>query len=470
MWVRELAWIEPIVAASHLSSLGRLSLLHSARTDPSLGEFSYLAADPFATFRVRAGQAYWNDAPEAAAPIAALRARLARYRITRKPQLPPFQGGAIGLVGYEFGWTLEGRVPPMPSQDDELHLGFYDVVLAFDHAARRCWLIASGFPALTEDERQRRAAARLDLFCAHLDRNVATHRAEMAASEDLGEEVIWQAEVDRARFCAGIEQVRDYIRAGDIYQANLAQRFTAPRPKAHPLALYARLCAANPAPFAAYLDLGTRHILSSSPELFLRSDGAQVETRPIKGTIKRFADEAEDAAAALRLARSRKDQAENVMIVDLLRNDLSRVCLPHSVDVPALCVVETYAGLHHLVSVVVGRLGEDRDGLDLLAATFPGGSITGAPKIRAMEIIAEIEGRARGAYCGSIGAIGFDGSLQLNIAIRTLVLSDDQMELCTGGGITILSDPAAEYEETLVKARRILNAFVPLQRPAKVSA
>ena len=223
-------------------------------------------------------------------------------------------------------------------------------------------------------------------------------------------------------------------------------------------------------PSRPYLDCGDRKILSTSPELFLRSDGHRVETRPIKGTARRVDDERADRDMAARLLASPKDRAENVMIVDLLRNDLARVCTPDSVEVPVLCGLETYAGLHHLVSAVTGALATGRDTLDLLAASFPGGSITGAPKIRAMEIIAEIEGRPRGIYCGAIGSLGFDGSLDLNIAIRTIVVEAGKMELSAGGGITILSDPDAEYEETLTKARRLFDAFAPAPTLAESAA
>ena len=259
-----------------------------------------------------------------------------------------------------------------------------------------------------------------------------------------------------------MERVRALILAGDIYQANVAQSFVATRPDGvASFDLYRQLRAANPAPFAAYLDQGGRQILSSSPELFLRSDGRRVETRPIKGTARRDTDPAADRAAADALAASAKNRAENVMIVDLLRNDLSRVCKPASVSVPTLCAVESYAGLHHLVSAVTGTLRPEVDTLDLVAASFPGGSITGAPKLRAMEIIAAIEGRARGEYCGAIGWLGFDGAMALNIAIRTIVATGDQFEFAVGGGITLLSDPDEEFEETLVKAGRLFAAFAP---------
>ena len=202
-----------------------------------------------------------------------------------------------------------------------------------------------------------------------------------------------------------------------------------------------------------------RFIASTSPERFLKLVGRDVETRPIKGTVRRAADAAADRSNADWLANSEKDRAENTMIVDLLRNDLSRVCEPGSVDVPVLCAIETYASVHHLVSVVTGRLKPEKDIVDLIAATFPGGSITGAPKIKAMEIIAQLEGAPRGPYCGAIGYIGFDGNADLNIAIRTLVCDGERFSLHAGGGITLLSDPASEYDETLAKAERILGAL-----------
>ena len=277
--------------------------------------------------------------------------------------------------------------------------------------------------------------------------------------------------MSRDAFCAGVERVKAHIRAGDVYQANISQRFLATLPAdSKLLSVYEALRHANPAPFGGYLQQGERTILSSSPELFLRTDGHVVETRPIKGTVRRGLDASADRAAARALSASRKDRAENVMIVDLLRNDLSRVCRPDSIDVPDLCAVESYAGLHHLVSSVTGELRREHDALDLLAASFPGGSITGAPKLRAMEVIAEIEGQSRGPYCGAIGCIGFDGSMDLAIAIRTLVVDGGIAELRVGGGITLLSDAAEEYEETLVKASRIFEAFAPAAARSRVDA
>ena len=455
MWIRQLSWIEPIEAARRLASLPRLSFLDSAMEHQTLGRYSTICADPFGLFTVEQGVARWNGEPEAAAdPVMALRQRLARYRTVRLPDLPSFQGGAVGSVAYEFGWTLEGRPAPARSLGPDVELAFYDVALVFDHQTQRCWLVASGHSAGGVEACRDKAEARLAGF----------HDALAAVSPQPARDppvLSWRPVMSRNAYRAGVERVRAYIRAGDIYQANIAQRFLATLPAgADPLQLYECLRVANPAPFGAFIARGGRRaILSTSPELFLRTDGRSVETRPIKGTARRDVEPVADRDAAQALLASCKDRAENVMIVDLLRNDLARVCTPASVDVPALCALESYAGLHHLVSVVTGELRPDCDALDLLAASFPGGSITGAPKLRAMEIIAEVEGHSRGIYCGAIGAFGFDGAMELNVAIRTLVVDQGTAELRVGGGITILSDPDTEYEETLTKARRIFDAF-----------
>lgn len=458
MWTRRLGWMEPVEAAAKLAALPRLAFLDSAMPHESEGRFSYVCADPFGVFHVGAdGAARWNGEPAAGSPLATLRRLIQRFRLPPVAGLPPFQGGAVGTVAYEFGWTLEGRAKPHRSDEHDLDLAFYDVVLGFDHLEKCCWLMSSGLP----DRDAGDARARAERFEALLLRP--------AAPPADAPTVAWRAETGRTAHEAAVDRVRDFILAGDIYQANVARRFAAPRPNGPAaLDLYRRLRDANPAPYAAFLDLGTRQILSTSPELFLRCDGRHVETRPIKGTARREAAPAADLSAAAALAASAKNRAENIMIVDLLRNDLARVCEPASVAVPALCAVESYAGLHHLVSVVTGTLRPGTDALDLLAASFPGGSITGAPKLRAMEIIALVEGRARGAYCGSIGWFGFTGAMALNIAIRTVVATAETLEFRAGGGITLRSDPAEEFEETNVKAGRILAAFAgtPVPEPA----
>jgi para-aminobenzoate synthetase component 1 len=263
-----------------------------------------------------------------------------------------------------------------------------------------------------------------------------------------------------------VRRTVDYIEAGDIYQANITQRFQASLPAgfgreaSSRLALYDALRRRNPATFAAFIDLGEAAILSSSPERFLKVAQKRIETRPIKGTRPRGANAAEDAALARQLLASEKDRAENLMIVDLLRNDLGRVAKLGSVKVPVLFGLESYATVHHLVSVVTAELDEGRSAVDLLRAAFPGGSVTGAPKIRAMEIIAELEPTARGPYCGAIGYLAATGAMDTNIAIRTLLIDGERISFQVGGGIVADSDPEAEYQETLAKARALFETLV----------
>jgi para-aminobenzoate synthetase component 1 len=258
-----------------------------------------------------------------------------------------------------------------------------------------------------------------------------------------------------------VSRVREYIFAGDIFQANLSQRLEAPL-RESPWSLYRRLRVQNRAPFAAYLDFPEAVVISASPERFLLvNEHGQVETRPIKGTRPRGLGPEHDAALGVALTASAKDRAENLMIVDLMRNDLSRVCSPGTVKVPELFALERYATVHHLVSTVVGTLAPGADALDLLRAAFPGGSITGAPKIRAMEIIAELEPSPRGVYCGSIGYWSVTGALDMNIAIRTAVVQGGRVYFSAGGGIVADSDPEQEYRETLDKARGMIEALEP---------
>jgi para-aminobenzoate synthetase component 1 len=262
----------------------------------------------------------------------------------------------------------------------------------------------------------------------------------------------------RSAYLDAVERTREYIRSGDIYQANISHRMARPFVE-HPFTLYASLARCNPAPFAAYFDIGPAVVVSASPERFVRLQGGHVETRPIKGTAPRGRSPDDDAALQAMLLKSEKDRAENVMIVDLLRNDLSKVCRWHTVRVAELCVLESYAGVHHLVSTVTGRLRPGLGPVDLLRAVFPGGSITGAPKIRAMEVIAELEPTRRNVYSGAIGYIGFDGTMDTNIAIRTFIVTRGTAFFPVGSGIVMDSDPSREYSETLAKAQALLAAL-----------
>ncbi|BDA82613.1 aminodeoxychorismate synthase, component I [Aureimonas sp. SA4125] len=454
---RRIDFIEPAEAAGRLLSLGGLAFLDSALPHSGLGRYAYVAAAPFADFTVDAEGARFAGERLAGPPLDALRAVMARFPLVPSAGLPPFQGGAIGVVGYDFAHHLERLARPSDFDPAEpsLRLNFYDTILAVDLAEKTAMILSSGHPETGTEARRERAERQTEAFLAALAKPREDTGITIPATR-----LDWSSNFTAEGYEAAIGRVREYILAGDIYQANIAQQFTASLPENFDaFAFYERLRAANPAPFAAYLEFPGLTVASSSPERFLKLAGAAVETRPIKGTAPRSADPDEDRALAGALLASEKDRAENVMIVDLLRNDLARVATPDSVEVPVLCGLETYASVHHLVSVVTATLREGMDGLDLIAAAFPGGSITGAPKLRAMDIITEIEDRARGVYCGSIGYLGFDGSLDLNIAIRTVTLQNGRATLQAGGGITILSEPAAEYAETFAKASRVFAAF-----------
>ncbi len=457
MHVSELDVRNAADAFARLAGTRHLTFLDSAMSHATLGRFSFLAADPFATLEARGGRTFWAGEEVAGDPLTVLKDKLALYRQPKRVGLPPFQGGAAGFISYDFGRRLE-RLPDPAAEEDgvpELLLHFYDVVLAFDHREKRAWLFSTGWPETETGRRASRAIERAQEFRRLLQSAPAPRGVGVA-------ELDWHSNFSRADYEAAVARTVDYILAGDIFQANITQRYAARLPEGFDtVAFYERLRQVNAATFAAYLDYGDLVVASASPERFVQIYDGRVETRPIKGTARRVADPVEDARIAEALLASEKDRAENVMIVDLLRNDLSRVCRPHTVHVPALCGLESYAGLHHIVSVVSGVLEDGADACDLMRAAFPGGSITGAPKIRAMEIITEIEGRGRGLYCGSIGYFSFDGSADTNIAIRTVTFRDGEAFFGVGGGITALSDPAAEYEETLTKGARIFAAFRP---------
>ena len=444
--------------------------LDSAATDSPGGRYSFVTADPFATLFVR-GPTVYAPAPRrylSGNPWAALAECLAPFRLPTVPGLPPFQGGAAGLFGYGLCHHVERL--PSPLWDEfrvpDMAVGLYDWVLAFDHHAGRAWLLATGFPGRLEAGHQR-AAGRLRWAREVLKMPPRPPRPprppELSPSElhpqfKLPGLPQVTSNFDRAGYLATVRRAIDYIHAGDCFQVNLSQRLLTPA-RLPPLELYRRLREGNPAPFAAYFDLGDFAIASASPERFLRMCDGAVETRPIKGTRPRGATPEEDEANRRELLASAKDRAENVMIVDLLRNDLGRVCAYGSVRVEAVCRPEAYCYVHHLVSEVRGRLRPGKGPTDLLRAAFPGGSVTGAPKVRAMEIIAELEPTARGPYCGCLGYLGFDGSMDTNLLIRTFTVGRGWAQFPVGGGIVADSTPEAEYAETLHKAEGLLRAL-----------
>lgn len=422
-------------------------LLQSAQLREGCGRYSYICVDPFHIVMDQ-GQD----------PFAALEQQLVSYSMQNHVDMPPFQGGVAGYWGYEAGHFLETL--PLAALDEmqfpRFAFGFYDVVIAFDHEQRQAWIFSSGLPEQDVAARQKRAMQRI----AEFKQKLQSVKALLEPSQVFVATEQVKANFTREHYLVAVQRVIDYILAGDIFEANLTQCFHAPMPADLPaFDLYRRLLAVNPAPFAAYLNFADCTIASASPERFIQLTQGQIETRPIKGTRPRGANQDQDAALAVELAQSEKDQAENVMIVDLLRNDLSRVCEDHSVQVPQLCGLETYPTVHHLVSVVRGKLRAEYRAIDVLRAAFPGGSITGAPKIRAMEIIAELEPTIRGPYCGSIGYIGFNGDMDTSITIRTFCIRNQQVTFQAGGAIVADSDPEQEYEETLAKVRALRRAL-----------
>lgn len=460
---REIPFLEPLRAAAGLRDLPGLVLLDSAQVDPRLGRWSYLAADPFLLLTSKDGRMRLGERTLTGEPFAILQRALRAWPQETDPDLPPFQGGAVGYLGYELAHHLERL--PSPERDElrfpDLVLGFYDVVAAFDLLERRAWVMASGLPETAPEARMHRRRARLDWLAGRL---AAAPEPEPPAALPVPPP---RSDVTRRAYEAAVARVVDYILEGDIFQANIAQRFVSELPVGlAPFDLFRRLRRRNPAPFAAFMDLGEVVIAAASPERFLKLDPTgRVETRPIKGTRPRGRVPEADAALAAALLASDKDRAENVMIVDLLRNDLSRVCREHSVRTPEICVLESFATVHHLVSTVEGRLRDGADAVDLLRATFPGGSITGAPKIRAMEIIAELEPVRRGPYCGALVWLGLDGAMDSAITIRSFAIKDRIVTFAVGGGIVADSDPVAEYEETLAKARALLDALAGRDGP-----
>jgi para-aminobenzoate synthetase component I len=433
--VREIIYAEPFQLARRLKDTRALTLLESAQRHEHLGRYSFLACEPTESLVLHQSDA---TGPQALLAIEALLAKYARAHVAG---LPPFQGGLAGFIAYDFAQRLEpkAKIKNRPSAVPEIMLHAYETVIAFDHLQERAWIIA-------------RDGAAADDLEARLQAKPAALGSHLAAA--------FSSEVTRQQHEAAVLATVEYILAGDIFQANITQGFKAATPPDFDVyAYYHRLRQLNPAPFAALLAYGEVQVISSSPERLIYCDGSMIEARPIKGTRRRDDDPSRDAALVAELLASRKDRAENVMIVDLLRNDLSRVAKPGSVLVPVLCGLESYANVHHLVSVVTGLAREGLGQTDVLRAVFPGGSITGAPKIRAMEIIDELEQASRGVYCGAIGYFGFGGHMDFNIAIRTVQNCGGQVRVQGGGGITAKSVASDEYVESLTKIKRIMEAF-----------
>jgi para-aminobenzoate synthetase component 1 len=442
--VLDIPFADPVSTFGALRGDGPAMLLDSAAPGPDTGRYTVVAIDPIDC--IRAG---WEDAFDRLADLSA------SLPAARAPAEWPLVPALIGSLGYELRRALE-RVPSRHPREDgpeDLVFGLFDTVAIFDVVDRRAAILAY-------DLDSRRPAPVLRA------RSLAGRIAGLEPAQPLrpAPGATWMPDRTPEAYAEHVRAVLDYIKAGDIYQANYTQRWVAELPVGFdPFESYRRLRALSPAPYAAYIQDGVGDaVLSASPERFLAlSSDRRIDTRPIKGTRPRGATGAADRANAEALLASDKDRAENLMIVDLLRNDLGRVAERGSVAVPELNALHSFASVHHLVSTVTARLKRALGPLDLIRACFPGGSVTGAPKIRAMEIIDELEAARRGPYCGAIGWIGLDGAMELSIAIRTITVTRTRAIAQAGGGIVADSDPAAEYEEALTKARPLLAALDP---------
>lgn len=446
--------LTPYQAATRLLDWRRLVLLDHSAGNGIGGGYSYVSADPFLVLSTRG----WHTelaGPEGTAvvtsdPLDLLRRLRQRYAIRSDPGLPALLGGIIGYFGYDLGrlWG-QSRTTALDEGVPELDVGFYDWVLAANNRTGQQWLVSTGLPS----GRQKNAHARFQELTTFLSRPKTSRPANHSPIN-----VPLRSNVGRTSYIEKIQVAKELITAGDIYQVNLSHRlegdWVGP---AWPV--YERLRESSPVPYGAYLALEDCTILSASPERFLGFDGRNVETRPIKGTRPRGTTKSQDRALAQQLAKSEKDQAENLMIVDLLRSDLGKVCQAGTIEVPELFGLEGYTSVWHLVSTVHGRLCAGLTAIDLLRACFPGGSVTGCPKIRAMEIIEELEPVRRGVYCGAIGYISFTGAMDTSIVIRTLVARDDHIFLQVGGAIVADSEPEAEYRETLAKGQAVVRAI-----------
>jgi para-aminobenzoate synthetase component 1 len=469
----------PLTVVERLRGAPYVLFLDSARDPERLGRHSFIAADPALLVRARGVDTELVNVATGAVrrehgtALEVARRILAPFLVAPRADLPSFQGGFGGYLAYDFGRVLERL--PAPRHDDlavpDAMLALYDWVIAWDHAADRAWLLSTGVPA-EEGTRETRARARADDVRRWLAGGFDAARApaertgtpgtpapSYPVAGETAERVGLRSSFSHRAYLDAVSRVREYILAGDIFQANLSQRLEAPLPD-DAWSLYRRLRALNPAPFAAWLEFGEVTVASASPERFLSlSPEGVIETRPIKGTRPRGTGPEHDAYLSRALADSEKDRAENLMIVDLLRNDISRVAAPGTVRVPELFALEHYSTVHHLVSTVSAQLDRRCDALDLLAAAFPGGSITGAPKVRAMEIIAELEPSRRGVYCGTIGYLSLSGALDTSIVIRTYVVLGRRVYFSVGGGIVADSNPEQEWRETMDKARALVEAL-----------
>jgi anthranilate synthase component I len=436
-------------------------LLESVEGGEHVGRYSFLGKDPFLILRSRDGRTTLDRSgttTETEQPfIDTLRRLMADFRSPFVPDLPRFTGGAVGYLGYGASSWFEpvlGDLGEGADGADQAGFMLFDTVLAFDHVQHRILIIANARITADDDLEAlyQFAVAKIGFLERELERNLSRTRYQPSNGLEI------RSNHTREQFEQQVRKAKEYIAAGDVYQVVLSQRFETDV-EADPFTVYRALRHVNPSPYMFFIRLGRVSVVGSSPEMLVRVEGSRVETHPIAGTRPRGRNPEEDMRLAEELKRNEKERAEHVMLVDLGRNDVGRVCEYGSVRVPQFMGLERFSHVMHLTSIVEGKLADDRDRLDALVSCFPAGTVSGAPKVRAMQIIRELEPSGRGLYAGAVGYVDFAGNLDFCIAIRTIVMSKGQAYVQAGAGIVADSNPAAEYEETHDKARALIKAL-----------
>jgi anthranilate/para-aminobenzoate synthase component I len=473
----EIAYTDPLAVYQSIGERKYTVFLDSAKGTPKIARYSFIAVDPYLIFRLKDGEIEVDDQTcghrtvSYRNPLERMHELLSVYPQQPYPELPPFQGGAIGLFSYDFARYIE-KLPEHAIDDLSLpdaHFLFFDTVFAFDRPARRAWIICApgalstglGYRDIQDidwpaayDEAEAKILKRVSMTAM-----VTPERGPVDAVIPPLRISSIRHEMAKEKYMVIVEKAKEYIAAGDIFQANLSQRISAEIGAADPWRIYEVLRGVNPSPFAAYADFGDYQIASSSPERLVEMREGIIETRPIAGTRPRGKDGTEDTLMRSELLLNDKERAEHIMLIDLERNDIGRVSRYGSVLVDELMITEDYSHVIHIVSNVRGLVNDGMTCLDVVRATFPGGTITGVPKVRCMEIIEELEPVRRGPYTGSFGYIGFSGSMDLNIIIRTFVIKDGRAYIQVGAGIVADSDPEREYYETLTKAEALVKTL-----------
>lgn len=448
----------PVSAYAKLRGTGPAFLLESVEGGENVSRYSFIGCNPRKIFRAQPGEAD---------PLAALQAELANHRPVSVPGLPPFTGGAVGYLGYEFIHSVEKTVP-LAAQDElgvpMMWFMLCDSVLAFDRAHQTMRLIVNAHvPSTGSGQADADAGAAYDAACAELQRMQAALAQPSplvsATLGDTGPVQVPAGNFTKAAFEKMVDDSKEFIRAGDIFQIVLSQRFSRDFTKS-PLDLYRALRTVNPSPYMFLLETGDFALVGASPEVHVRLTGRKVEIRPIAGTRPRGKTTAEDIAFEKDLLADEKELAEHLMLVDLARNDIGRVCSFGTIKVPEFKTIERYSHVMHIVSQVEGQLAPERSAFDLMRATFPAGTVSGAPKVRAMQLISQMEASQRGSYAGALGYFSYDGNLDSCITLRTALVKDGKVHIQAGAGIVADSVPAAEYQETINKASALFKAII----------